>query len=626
MKKIFIAAAQAAGEPLPELVEEIRSLEKLLRPLDQREIHKLESNRAANAADIFDTFSREQNAITVFHYAGHADQRELHFEDGGHARGIAELFGLTQSKNLRLVFLNGCATLGHVDRLHEAGVAAVVATNSRIQDQVARDFATFFYKYWAIPGNTLEQAFQMATAWVHNKPGEQHRDIAIETRSVGRAAAEREDISPWRLWLNPQLDEAEKQILRNWQLHPPVVLAPQILEKVETVTSSSLRKIATEFCDTDADARKMVEQERCSELMALIIRLPWTVGTHLRRLFAVDKDKTMMQNGAARLCELAEGYTELTRFVCYTALSALWEDALHHGHELELDIPSILPDASVPLPPDYIFHLKQYHRMLLEIPGDAIGLEAKMGVFLNEVNGRLQTAYQFMEGLKDATAQRGQPELLAHFVAHNGPKGGLDEVCRKAEAAFAQFIRAAFFLTEYTLYSVRAISVDKVRYLNLELPFVHKSIALHAAFGEIKTLPTKRKVAGDNYSMLLAPRAGAGEDPLENALNLSPFYIDKHALISDKRDNAPAVFVLKNQTTSYPEMGDSMEKAYAYEYLDRDVNHQYLSPEDHHLNIAQDGLQVSESAPLQLKTEDNQRFREIYKQLDKFNQDFHFAL
>ncbi len=141
MKEIFLAGAHTEGAPLPELVAEIRTLEAILRPLHERGVWGLESNRAANLADVFGTFSRLGAQIALFHYAGHANQQELHFDGGGQLRGIAELFGLTQGSGLQFVFLNGCASAGQVGALHQAGVGAVIATSRPIGDQLARDFA-----------------------------------------------------------------------------------------------------------------------------------------------------------------------------------------------------------------------------------------------------------------------------------------------------------------------------------------------------------------------------------------------------------------------------------------------------------------------------------------------------
>lgn len=218
MKSIFLAGAHTEGVPLPELVAEIRELENILHPLNKTGGWKVLSNRAANLADVFDTFSSEGENMIVFHYAGHANQQELHIEGGGQVRGIAELFGLAQGKTLQFVFLNGCASEGMVSDLHEAGVGAVIATSRPIDDLLARDFAKCFYKTWAMEGKTLEQAFRAAVAFVHSKPVGNERDIVLKTRSFGRAKSSWTVAIPWGLYLNSKFDNERRQQLLSWSL------------------------------------------------------------------------------------------------------------------------------------------------------------------------------------------------------------------------------------------------------------------------------------------------------------------------------------------------------------------------------------------------------------------------
>src|SRR5207253_2413236 len=79
-----------------------------------------------------------RDQVAVFHYGGHAGDYELLLQspDGGRvvadAGGLAGLFG-TQ-RNLKLVFLNGCSTYGHVEGLLAAGVPAVIATSRPVED------------------------------------------------------------------------------------------------------------------------------------------------------------------------------------------------------------------------------------------------------------------------------------------------------------------------------------------------------------------------------------------------------------------------------------------------------------------------------------------------------------
>lgn len=623
-KLLYITASHDKGAPLDALVDEIRAIRNALSGVATTRLYSVEDNPAANREDIFQFFTQSGADIRVFHYAGHARQEAMHIDGGGHIKGIAELFGLQRENGkqpLQLVFINGCSSAGMVHSLHNAGVGAVIATVCPIGDTSARVLANTFYQTWASEGKNLQFAFEKAVAAVHSTPETATVAISIQSsRDFGFENEPYEAQVPWGLYLNPELTAVAQQELLNWQLNPPVQLSPLVLDKVEAVNSESLRKVAFEFCEKDADARRLVEQTQCSELMALITRLPWTVGSHLRRLFAVDREQTMQQNKLPRLREIVCGYTELTRFICYTAFSALWDDALRHQKKLHIELKTVLyaPDSQVD--PDYFALLLELYRELDSIPGDDLGLEANMKKFIDEVSGRLSSAYQLMERIKQSLPLAANGDLPADFLANYAPQGGLDEVCRKAEAIFAQMIKAAFFLTDYTLFSVRAISVDKVRYFNLDHPFVHKTMTLHAAFSEIKPLPTNRKTPGDNYSILLAPRTNiAGSDPLEKALNLSPFYIDKHAMIGEKQDTYPAIYVLTNEVKYTDEDTFSEEIRYKYLYVDHDVNHQYLFEGDHQLQIAADGLQQLVQP---LKPEEQRRFSDVCRQIEKLKTDF----
>jgi hypothetical protein len=613
MKNIFLAGAHTAGAPLPELVEEIRSLENILRPLHERAIWNLLSNRAANATDVFDTFSRLGQAIALFHYAGHASQQELHLEGGGQARGIAELFGLARGggQPVRVVFLNGCASNGLVDDLHKAGVGAVIATSRPIGDQLALDFARCFYQTWAMEGKTLEQAFQTAVAFVHSKAAGKYREIVIATRSIGFANQETAQDMPWGLYTNPDCDAAEQQALLQSQLNPQPQLPPQVLKDVRPRATESLLELVFDFQENDPEAQKEITEGK-DPLLVLITRLPWTVGTHLRRLFAVEDTQSMAEPGEARIKELVSGYTELTRFISYLSLSAVWDERqmAQLPPERFAQLP-LIPDTDGVVSTDYIWRLRQYLALQKEIPGDPFKLEAHLETFLHTVDTELLESYRFIEAMKQALAPDSPPEALLELVlARTGKADGLADICLQTEAIFSRFLRAALFLTKFRLYTVRSILVDKIRFLDLKAPYVHKTMSLHGAFSDVKLIPTARAVASDNACILFAP-GNQPDDPLAGALNLSPFYIDKSAYLEDKIAHYPAIYVLKYQAS-----GDE----FVYEYLDGDVNHQYIFAEDHRLVIRRIGAIFPPALKVDIK--DSQRFQVVHKQLLKLNQDF----
>lgn len=613
MKSIFLASAHSNESPLPELVEEIRGIETIIRPLHERALWGLRSNRAANLSDIFDTFVREGDQINLFHYAGHANQHELQLEGGGKIQGIAALFGLAQGKPLKFVFLNGCASAGMVRDLHLAGIKVVIATTRSIEDQLAREFAICFYQTWSMEGKKLDQSFQTAVAFVNSKQTGENFRLQTNRSEIGWLKEEKDSQAeiPWGIYYNPILGDQELSQLQNWEINPAPKLPLQVLREVRTNATESLLELVYEFEQNDAEAQQEIATGK-DPLLVLITRLPWTVGTHLRRLFAVEDSQSMAESGLERLRELISAYTELTRFICYLSLSALWDERQIAGISPErLSQLPPLPHAAEPRNIDFIWRLRQYFALQKEISGDPFELEGHLEQFLHTLDTELLESYRFMEEIKRVLSSDSSVEDLNDLVqARTGKAEGIQEICLQTETIFSRFLHAALFLTKYRLYTVRSILVDKIRYLDQKSPYIHKTMSLHGAFSDVKLIPTPRSVASDNACILFALAKQNG-DPLAGALNLTPFYIDKSAYLEDKVTHYPAIYVFKHQAE-----GDE----FVYEYLDGDVNHQYIFAEDHHLIIRRIGAIFPPALKIDIR--DSQRFQVVYKQLQKLKQDF----
>lgn len=99
----------------------------------------------ASIKNLFSVFLDRKDDIIGFHFSGHADSLNLYLQDELKARreGLAELLGTPPQ--LKFIFLNGCATFEHVKYLHENGIKAVIATNQKVFDKSAAEFAIYFY-------------------------------------------------------------------------------------------------------------------------------------------------------------------------------------------------------------------------------------------------------------------------------------------------------------------------------------------------------------------------------------------------------------------------------------------------------------------------------------------------
>ena len=137
------------GAHLQLLKDEKTVLENTLWDLHTKELIEVYKEESLSRQELIDLLPRFQhNRIVIFHYAGHAGSTGIHTEGGeARAEGLAALLG--QEKALQLVVLNGCSTIEQVKGLKEKGVKAVIATSSKVGDEVAKNFAAIFYKYLA---------------------------------------------------------------------------------------------------------------------------------------------------------------------------------------------------------------------------------------------------------------------------------------------------------------------------------------------------------------------------------------------------------------------------------------------------------------------------------------------
>ncbi|MEM6800592.1 MAG: protein kinase [Bacteroidota bacterium] len=152
---------------LRQLTTELKEIMNALEPAVQKGRIHLKVIPAASQKEIQEVFQDEwyNERIWIFHYGGHADKDQLWLEteDGSNesffSLGLAKFLGA--QKGLKLVFLNGCATERHAQLLLEEDVPAVIATSEKINDLMARQFATTFYAGMA-GGASIEESFAEA--------------------------------------------------------------------------------------------------------------------------------------------------------------------------------------------------------------------------------------------------------------------------------------------------------------------------------------------------------------------------------------------------------------------------------------------------------------------------------
>ncbi len=258
MNALYFVFANDPKRPLDELKHEDTEINRLIDPFAA-------SGHLRNVWDSFATLDKvtekllnNRQDLILFHYSGHAGSDMLGMEGGlAYATGIAEQ--LAACPQLRVVVLNGCATHGQVQRLHDLGIPAVVATYRPVEDSQAAEFAIRFYRS-LVQRETLETAFRDAGNYILAKDNGVERDpatrgLALRHKSSGELC--------WALLFKPGSEHmATWSLLQN---PPPSGSSSDFPKKIKTLVASgkvedALNEMFKFTQDTNEDAHNQIVQ------------------------------------------------------------------------------------------------------------------------------------------------------------------------------------------------------------------------------------------------------------------------------------------------------------------------------------------------------------------------------
>ncbi len=536
---VFLAFANDADAHLDLLKVESKEIMRALQDLDRKEHIKVHREESADLDEVFEALTTFKDRVAIFHYGGHADGTTLRLEGGaGHAGGLAGLLG--GQDNLKLVFLNGCATRAQVDGLLGAGVKAVIATSVPIRDDKASEFGARFYQSLAA-GRTIGQAFQQAESFLRAKYGD-IVELGVVTRDltpVDETPAPG-DVVPWGLYVAG----AHRDAVLSWKLpyYRPVGLPQDMLQYIGSSFTANryIMLVLDEMAKYNPDIYAQMMEQRGGELVRkdsreypeLIIRnFPWPVGSQIRLLHHHDSPDQK------RLLHLISTYVRAGHLLYLILLSDVWERRrrgeiqLQDGFELGQPL-----DAAA-------FRSFDFLARAIEL----IELFAAQGVatYMPEVErllaewredgGRLRKAHEFLQTLQ--------------VQAASPPAADLEQLCLRAEQAVSVILRAVAFLARYRMLTVRSIMVKAPRFepVEYELDMGPLNAADGSALNLYQDEAHRHKLSYANSHSIVLVR---DEEQVEDCLNLSPFVIDKNTFVrvtrgeTTNKDRLAHVFLL----------------------------------------------------------------------------------
>ena len=537
-KPVILAAfANDQGRFLESLQQESDAISDALHAKKDGGFIDLEVQQGASIERLFTLIGRYGDDLAMLHYGGHANGSALDLEasGGGNAQaqggGLAQLLGSLPS--LKLVFLNGCATQGHVEALLASGVPAVIATSAPVEDDIALQFARAFYGALADPAasRTLDFAFARAKALVATAKGSA---IAVESRgmSVGSDAPPAVGAAKWGLYA-----VKGKEAALAWTL-PDSRAADFVIERSASATAteiaspsgSLIARQAAAMSELDQDFRERMELERklsrdgtVDERLvreAIINAFPSPIGEKLRILFAGG------QMGDPRLRLAVATYDITSRFVAFALLAQLWD--------LFEDKP-----GAVTLSDAQWQAIEAFNQ--LDAAGAARFDFLDLAITLTAALAANQ-APAYMSQCATLAAAMAQPECAAAQSFMNTMRAAIfdatvdpakvTELAQQADTHLDATLYVLTFVVGYKLATIKEITINRSR--RKEPSFLHRRVVLdRAAAGLYKDDTQPLLHFADNESVILLKDL----DDVTSYLNLSPFVLDQNALTRNPGTN-----------------------------------------------------------------------------------------
>lgn len=513
---ILLTFANQRNAHLANLKKESSLIEQALAKIVDQGAVRLWRDESTQVDDLIKAFNRFDGEINIFHYGGHAQPSGLEFEDQeGLLEGVAQ--HLSQQKQLKLVFLNGCSTKPLVERILQLGAFAVIGTHRPINDEKATIFAGYFYDKLANLGN-IKQAFEYASNCLRLI----HKDLpSMVVRSVelSRGIQQRgeEPQFPWGLFYNSEYEE-----VLNWTLPAPSIrLSKSQIEDIHYEVNDFFYPVLEEmaaYVPKIKEEFEKIEDER--EAFEMIIKnFPWNIGSQFGLLVT---EKKLNEN---RIEQILSTYIACGQWLYFVPLSQLWQARMEEKIRQFKGRPheAFTIRAENFLHYDYIGAFCQVLEELEnhQVPLFVVELDPLAAAF--KKGGELYEAHLVLESVRK------------HFNDNNLPKEGpvLDQMCLEAEFALAQLLSKLAFMVRYQMVTVREIVIFNPRHL--ETKYFHKIGRLNAHTDDrlfFFKQPKSFDEFLENDSVLLLKDA----DHIDQYLSLSPFFIDRNAYLDKNAD------------------------------------------------------------------------------------------
>lgn len=532
---ILLTFSNHPDDYLDKIVSEQKAIKRALLDFVDNNYLEVRDVQHASTEEIFYLVNRYHQRLHIFHYGGHANQQSLQLEARigvvqiADAQGIAGLLGTQQQ--LKLVFLNGCATSGQVKVLLDAGVPAVIATRVSIDDEEAQQFSRQFYQALAT-GSTIAESYRKAKAYLMTINSNREIEDITATRNIKLERATngdilwglyfrtgREDVLNWTLPTESALQIDFGSDRWKQQRKAPIndLLVDHSLKAIRDsqIVKELARRIHAERKAGNA-GRKPTDAEKKD---AIVRAFPAPVSVHLRALFSQQLSR---EYDTARLRQLVNTYRQTMTFLTFVLLSEVWDAGHARREPLQMTVNERRQLEAFFQLNDFTVATFNYF--------DLVGALLQV-VHRNEISLYIEAlkvipnGWQANPKLSDANAhfQRIQVELDGRI-----PDQLIESYAVACEHHLTRVLEELHFLVYYKMAVVKHIEVFQLKNIP-PTAYRHIIVEIDNNYQDIgeKDRQQELEEPTDMESVLLY------SDRLHPSLNLSPFIIDENALLRE---------------------------------------------------------------------------------------------
>lgn len=477
MKTIIISFANSAEQPLKSITEEDEGIHNILNE-NNRSNYNIHRESYATITNINKAFELHGSNIGIFHYAGHASQTSLLFNDQeANGMGIAyQLLPSVGSGALKLVILNGCSTATQVTKLLELGVPAVIATSASINDTTAKIFGVELFRNLCQKRMTTRNAFSAALAAAQTATKDS-LGLDQELRDLNLPGEKPREPFWGLFYKKPEAVDVSPV--------PVAVAATDITyEPNIQLTQTIFSALVTDgnIPATALDERKKQEIIEDNVFQKTIMDVfPHPIAIQLKTLFAAEYGADALKKpGLKRLEQIGRVFHITTEFMGIIMISQLWE--LKITKQV-----TALPDEISDLMEKY-FNLTIHERAvynystLIKAIRKYIDSQEKVNYFVTELdtlreedtaNRPFGEACDYLSYIRNATyfsiANPNKPPMIQ--------EAEVPQLCLTAEEMLSVFFEKLGFLHRYTLTSIQNIRINKFRH-DTSTEFDHQVVKL----------------------------------------------------------------------------------------------------------------------------------------------------